>query len=164
MRHLLILALAVASASAWAQTYRWVDPATGKTVISDTPPPANAKGLVKLKEAEPAAGASLPYAVRRAAENFPVTLYTTPDCTSECKQARDLLNARGVPFQEKMVQKQEEAEEVRKLVGNLFIPTLKVGKQPVKGFSADSYNNVLDLAGYPAKALPGTQPAGGLAK
>lgn len=49
-------------------------------------------------------------------------------------------------------------------LGNLFIPTLKVGKQPVKGFSADAYNNVLDLAGYPAKALPGTPPAGGLAK
>ncbi|MBS1190373.1 MAG: hypothetical protein H6R10_2165 [Rhodocyclaceae bacterium] len=162
MRHLAILALALASAAAWAQTYRWVDPATGRVVISDTPPPATAKGVIR-KEAE-STGGTQSYAVKRAAENFPVTLYTTPDCTTQCKQARDLLNGRGVPFQERMVQKPEEAEELKKLVGDLFVPALKVGQQSVKGFQADAYNNLLDLAGYPAKAPAGSTPTGGLAK
>jgi glutaredoxin len=162
MRKLAILAIALASASACAQTYRWVDPATGKTIISDSPPPATAKKVVK-KEAELAVGAES-YAIRRATENFPVLLYTSPDCTTLCKQARDLLNSRGVPFQEKMVQKQEEADELKALIGDTVVPTLKVGKQSTRGFQADTYNNLLDLAGYPTKAPPGSQPSGGLAK
>lgn len=163
MRHLVLLAFALASATAWAQTYRWVDPATGKTVISDSPPPVTAKSVVK-KEAELAVGGSQSYAVRRAAENFPVTLYTSPDCGNVCKQARDLLNGRGVPFEEKMVQKQEEIEELKKLAGETSVPYLKVGKQSVNGFQADTYNNLLDLAGYPTKAPLGSKPSGGLAK
>lgn len=162
MRQLAILAIALASASACAQTYRWEDPATGRTIISDTPPPATARKVVK-KEAELAVG-SESYAVRRAAENFPVTLYTSPDCAAACKEARDLLNGRGTPFQEKMVQKQEDADELKSLTGELSVPALKVGKQFYKGFQPDAYNNLLDLAGYPAKAPPGSKPSGGLAK
>ncbi|HZX33180.1 MAG TPA: DUF4124 domain-containing protein [Rhodocyclaceae bacterium] len=162
MRQLAILAIALASASACAQTYRWVDPATGKTVISDSPPPSTAKKVIKA-EAEVAVN-SQSYAVRRAAENFPVTLYTTTDCTSQCAQARELLNGRGVPFQEKILQKPEDFEELKALIGDYALPSLKVGKQPVRGFQAEGYNNVLDLAGYPAKAPPGSKPSGGLAK
>ena len=102
--------------------------------------------------------------VRRAVENFPVTLYTSADCTSECKQARDFLNARGVPFTEKMLQKQEDVDELKKLVGDTFIPALKVGKQGFRGFEPAAYSNLLDLAGYPKSAAYGSRPSGGLAK
>lgn len=162
MRHLVLLAIAMASLTAWAQTYRWVDPATGKTVISDSPPPATAKSVVR-KEAELAVG-SQSYAVRRAAENFPVTLYTAANCTDACKLARELLNSRGVPFEEKMVQKREDVEELKKLAGENTTPVLTVGKQLVRGFQVDAYNNLLDLAGYPATAPAGSKPSGGLAK
>ena len=162
MRHLLMLCLALTSACAVAETYRWVDPA-GRTVISDTPPPGRAHSVAK-------AGASdgntdgLPYAAKKAAEDFPVTLYTAADCVNECRQARDLLNARGVPFNEKMVQTQEEIDELKKLVGDSFIPSLKVGKQSFRGFEAGAYNNLLDLAGYPKTAPYGSKPGGGLSK
>jgi glutaredoxin len=141
-----------------------VDPATGRSVISDTPPPTNAKGLVKVKEAEPAGGGQS-FAVKRAAENFPVILYTAANCTSPCQQARDLLNGRGVPFEERMLQKPEDGDELKKLLGgDLFVPALKVGKQAVKGMEPEAYNNLLDLAGYPAKASAGSKASGGQAK
>ncbi|HJW23356.1 MAG TPA: DUF4124 domain-containing protein [Rhodocyclaceae bacterium] len=162
MRHLVVLAIALASASAWAQTYRWVDPATGKTIISDTPPPATAKSVVR-KDSELAVG-SQSFAVRRAAENYPVVLYTSADCATPCRQARDLLNGRGVPFEEKMLQTPEDAAELKKLVGDVYVPVLKVGKQPVRGFQAESYDNLLDLAGYPSTAPIGSKPSGGLSK
>ena len=41
-----VLALAVGTAT--AQTYKWIDPATGRTVFSDRPPPAGVKVLKKL--------------------------------------------------------------------------------------------------------------------
>jgi len=162
MRHLLMLCLALSSACAVAETYRWVDPA-GRTVISDTPPPGRAHSVAK-------AGASngntdgLPFAVKQAVESFPVTLYTSADCVNECKQARELLNARGVPFTEKMLQTPQDFDELKALVGDAFIPSLKVGKQSFRGFEAGSYNNLLDLAGYPKTAPYGAKPSGGLAK
>ena len=163
MRRLLVLALVGASCAAVAQPYRWTDPATGRTMISDLPPPGNAKGVTTSRApVENIDGQT--YAVKRAMENFPVKLYTAPDCVEECRQARDLLNGRGIPFSEMMVQTPEQGAEVKALVGDLFIPVLKVGKQPVKGFQAESYHNVLDLAGYPRTAPYGSKPSGGLAQ
>ena len=162
MRHLLLLCLALSSACAVAETYRWADPA-GRTVISDTPPPGRAHSVAK-------AGASngntdgLPYAVKKAAEDFPVTLFTSADCVSQCKDARDLLNIRGVPFTEKMVQKQEDLDELKQLLGDAYVPALKVGKQSFRGFETGAYNNLLDLAGYPKTAPYGSKPGGGLSK
>lgn len=161
MPRLLVICLALACTSAFAETYRWVD-STGRVIVSDTPPPGKAQKLVKTGDGE--SGDNQSFAVKRAAENFPVTLYTSADCVSECKQARDLLNARGVPFSEKMLQKQEDLDELKKLVGDTFVPSLKVGKQASRGFEAGSYNNLLDLAGYPKTAPYGSKPAGGLSK
>mgnify|MGYP000629672765 CR=1 FL=1 len=108
MRYLLIVCLALASTLASAQAYRYVDP-QGRTVISDSPPPGRARDVAKSGTGGEN-NDGLPYEVRRAVENFPVTLYTSADCVSECKQAREFLNGRGVPFTEKMVQKQVGAK------------------------------------------------------
>lgn len=49
-------------------------------------------------------------------------------------------------------------------MGDAFVPSLKVGRQSVKGFTPESFNNMLDLAGYPASAPYGVKPSGGPAK
>ncbi len=158
MRYRFMICLALACTGASADTYRWVDSA-GKTVISDMPPPGKAKDLVKTGgKAE--ADDGLPFATRKAAESFPVILYTAANCLADCKNARDLLNARGIPFTEKMVQKQEEIDELKQLVGDTYIPSIKVGNQSFRGFNAAAYNNLLDLANYPKTAPFGSKPAG----
>ncbi len=162
MPYLLMLCLALAGTSALAETYRWSDSA-GKTVISDTPPPGKAKGVTKAGgKAE--AGDNTPFATRKAMEAFPVTLYTSAECAGECKQARDLLNGRGVPFTEKMVQSAAEIEELKQVAGDAFVPTIKVGNQRFRGFESGAYDNLLDLAGYPKTAPFGAKPSGGLNK
>jgi glutaredoxin len=160
MRFLLILCLALLSASISAETYRWVD-SSGRTIISDTPPPGKVKNLSQSSGQAGSSGDDLPFAVRKARENFPVTLYTAADCVDECRRARELLNGRGVPFTEKMLQKAEDATELRALVGDVFVPTIKVGNQHVRGFETTAYNNLLDLAGYPKTAAYGSKPSGG---
>ena len=160
MRPLFILCLALASTCAAAEAYRWVDP-TGRVIITDIEPPKTAKGVAKLEgSSENTDG--LPFALRKAKEDFPVTLYTAADCTTNCQQARDMLNGRGIPFTEKMLQKAEDANELKQLVGDVFIPSLKVGKQSFRGFEAGAYNNLLDLAGYPKSAPYASKPSGGL--
>lgn len=162
MRYLFMIGLALASVGAQAETYRWTD-ASGQTVVTDTPPPGKAKGVVKTGgSAEP--GDGLSFATKKAAEAFPVILYTTADCINECKNARDLLNGRGVPFTEKMMQKQEEFDELKQLIGDVFVPSIKVGNQRFRGFEAGAYNNLLDLANYPKSAPLGSKSSGGVSK
>jgi len=162
MRYLLMLCLTLAATVAQADTYRWLD-AGGRTVVSDTPPPGKSKGVVKSGE-KPEAGDNQSFATKKAAEAFPVTLYTTAECINECKNARDLLNGRGVPFTEKMLQTQEQIDELKQLIGDAVVPALKVGNQRFRGFEAAAYNNLLDLAGYPKTAPYGSKPSGGLSK
>lgn len=150
MQRLLLICLLMTAAGVHAETYRWVD-AAGRTVISDTPPNGPVKGLVASTAKAPQPGDGLSYAARRAAEAFPVTLYTAPDCGNDCSQARELLAGRGVPFTEKTLRSPEEAAELKQLVGDAFVPSLKVGNQRFRGFESGAYDNLLDLAGYPKK-------------
>jgi glutaredoxin len=167
MKRALIVLLMAATGIASAQTtYRWTDPATGNTIFSDQPPPPSVKRVTKKAGEEAGEDRQQSYAVRAAAEKFPVTLYTSADCTDTCQQARSLLNGRGIPFTEKLVQGgTPEADELKQLTGGEgFVPTIAVGRQNNKGFDASAWNNLLDLAGYPKTAAYGSKPSGAFAK
>lgn len=164
---LVILSAALLTASlADAQTtYRWIDKDTGQTIYSDHPPPPGAKNVVTITADERIDEQQLPYATRQAAEKFPVTLYTTATCVEECKQARDMLNRRGIPFSEKMLKNKEESAELSKILGSeAAVPSLIVGQQSFKGLDSGAWNNLLDLAGYPKSAPYGARPSGTFAR
>lgn len=156
----MIVATLLASSPGFAQTtYRWIDPTTGTTVISDQPPPPGAKQVVK-READDSGdgGQQMPYATRRASEKFPVTLYSAANCSEPCVQARNLLNARGIPFSESTLQSEEDVAALSKRLGSeAATPSLFVGRQSFKGFEAGGWNNLLDLAGYPKSAPYGAK-------
>lgn len=166
-----LAAMFLASVAQAQTTYRWVDPASGRVVISDMPPPVGVKQVVKQDEKSASDEANgnkqspLSYAAKQAAEKFPVTLYTAANCVEGCRQARELLNGRGVPFTEKMMQHPEEiAELTKQLGGEATVPSLSVGKQYLKGFEASTWQNLLDLAGYPKTPAYGAKPSGVFAK
>ena len=161
LRSALLFTALTCIATAHAQTtYRWVDKKSGRTVYSDQPPPAGINATVNNKS--PAAGSSqIPYAARQAAERFPVTLYTSADCVDLCKQARDLLNGRGVPFTEKILSSRQEIDAVSpRFGGQMVFPSVSIGSQNLQGIETAAWNNILDLAGYPAKAPYGSKPSG----
>ncbi len=161
-------------ATAQAQTtYRWVDPATGRTVISDMPPPPAIKkveisrgGYVEQVDKAAASttnnapAASTSYAVRQVAAKYPVTLYTSVNCGATCQTGRDLLNKRGIPFTEKVLQTTEEIDAFRKATGSdsPMLPTVLVGKEVSRGFESGAWNSLLDMAGYPKTAPYGSKP------
>jgi hypothetical protein len=95
------------------------------------------------------------YAVRRAAADFPVTLYTAATCTTPCATARQFLAARGIPFAEKAVASDSDLAAYRQRFGAPDeVPALAVGELTTKGFEAGRWNGLLDQAGYPKTALP----------
>jgi glutaredoxin len=147
-RTVFALALALAAGAASAQIYRWTDE-KGKVHITDTPPPPGAKNVQKHRPpSAPQAGDSDPYVLQLARKNAPVTLYTTPGC-EPCGAARNLLNARGVPFKEVSVVDDQQIEELKRAVGANAVPSLIVGSTVHQGIEERAYHAILDAAGYP---------------
>jgi glutaredoxin len=142
-------ALLACVTSAAAQLYRWTDD-NGKVHFADRPPPPGARDVQKKDLAHGAAsgGESLPFALQRPMKEFPVTLYSAPNCES-CAPARALLNARGVPFKEVSVRTDEEIQQLNQAVGANVVPALLVGSSIVKGFEEGEYQRALDIGGYP---------------
>jgi len=148
------LVMALVAASASGQAYRWVDK-DGRVHYTQTPPPPDAKDVQRKKLGGNVADSSnLPYATQRAAQNFPVTLYTSPDCGAPCDSARSSLVNRGVPFKEISVVDQKSVEDLKKVSGKIQLPALVVGSEVQSGFLEGAYKSALDDAGYPSSAPP----------
>jgi glutaredoxin len=146
---LLTALLLVASAQA-GDLYRWVDSA-GKVHYGDAPPPAAEADEKRFYDAA-GPDEDLPYATRRAKQNFPVTLYVAENCTDICERARELLIERGIPFDEKKLVTQKEIDAFKAASGGDSVPALGVGRTIVNGFEAGRWHGELDIAGYPKLA------------
>ncbi len=156
-----LAALTLGSAPAVAQ-YKVVAP-DGSVTYTDRPPPPTANVSVTAlgrNAAAPAGGGdpSLPLELRQAAARYPVTLYTTPDCPP-CDSGRKLLQQRGIPYSEKRVASDEDAQALERLVGGRTVPSLGIGAQPLRGFNEADWSGFLDAAGYPKESkLPRNWP------
>ncbi|MFN3883329.1 MAG: glutaredoxin family protein [Rhodocyclaceae bacterium] len=139
-----ICALGVAQ----AQYYRWVDE-QGKVHYGDHPPPSMAGKAQVIRHGVLQPDRQLPYAVREAMANFPVTLYVSADCKEGCEAGREYLKARGIPFSEKNVAGNEDIEALKKLAGEAVVPVLTVGTKMAKGWLKEDWQRLLDAAGYP---------------
>lgn len=156
-----LLALAACASAAAQQLYRWTDE-KGRVHVTDTPPPPNARDVRTRAAGAPStvSGGQVPYELALAMKEFPVTLYTSPSCTTPCASARDLLNKRGVPFKEIQVWNPETIAELKRVAGRTEVPVLLVGTSVQSGFEPGSYNALLDAARYPkAGILPARSQA-----
>lgn len=142
----------ISSAVQAADLYRWID-SSGTVHYSDVPS-VNAEKMDSKKISDVATpNENLPYETRRAKQNFPVTLYVGKNCGEMCDQARSMLNKRGIPFSEKVLQTKQDVEAFRQLSGiDGIVPVLAVGKNFLKGFLETQWNSELDIAGYPKTA------------
>lgn len=160
-----LLAGLLAAAPAWAQ-YKVVDP-DGRVTYTDRPPADTRLRVTPLGQPAAAAaantaaapGANLPVELRQLQQRYPVTLYTSGDCPA-CDTGRQWLAQRGVPYRERLVTTEQDAQSLTNLVGARTVPALTIGAQPVRGFSETDWAAYLDAAGYPREnKLPrGWQP------
>jgi len=147
-----VAVLLLAALPACAQ-YRWVD-GTGRVNYGDQPP-SDAKDLSRIDargvvREDPVA--ALPFELRRAMSQHPVTLYTAEHCAG-CDAGRVYLRQRGVPFQEIVVETDEEASEMKRRVGVDSVPVLALGRSPTIGFNETQWSKALDAATYPQQSL-----------
>ncbi len=149
----LMLIMAVAPALAQG-VYRIVGP-DGRVTFSDQPPAADVAPRAPAAAAPSTPGnAQLPFTLRQVVTRYPVTLYTGTDC-APCNSGRNLLNSRGIPYTEKTITTNNDAEALKRLSGNASLPFLTIGSQQIKGYSDTEWTQFLNAAGYPAQsALP----------
>ncbi len=138
--------LIACAGAASAQEYRWTDE-NGRVRYSDTPPPASAKNVQQLRLSP--APSDPARALADAARRNPVKLYTSPNCEAPCRDARQLLDQRGVPFAEIAVFDEPSLEELKRVAGAASIPTLLVGDKALVGLARSAWNAALDAAEYP---------------
>jgi glutaredoxin len=148
------LLLAVIASAASAQLYRWTDE-NGRVHITDTLPPASAHNAQRINPPGNVAESASqpPFELAEAMREFPVTLYTSPDCVEPCAQAREALNKRGVPFKEVQVADEGTMAELKSVAGAAEVPALVVGRSVHRGFEQGSYDALLDSARYPKASL-----------
>src|SRR3954466_3774525 len=80
--------MGLAAGAYGADMYRWVDD-KGTVNYTPYPPPVNIRNVeAKKLDGGKATASDAPYSVQIAAKNFPVTLYSTPECGDPCKGAR----------------------------------------------------------------------------
>ena len=160
-----ILALATVLSAialpAWA-LYKIVQP-DGSVTYTDRPPPGTAARITAIGRGNTASAqvdVSFPVDLRQAVQRYPVVLYTSGDCTP-CDNGRRLLVQRGVPYTERRIASEEDAQALERLAGGRTVPSLTIGAQPVRGLSETDWTAYLDAAGYPRESrLPrGWQPA-----
>ena len=156
--NILLVGLALATAASCAaagELYRWVDE-KGRVHYTDQPPPPKARSAERKRLGDKPDAAQLPFALKEAVKNFPVTLYTAEGCGEGCNQAVAYLTRRGVPFTEKDARIADNANTVMSLTGGkLEVPLLTVGRNTLRGYEQNAWANALDAAGYPrSAALP----------
>lgn len=142
------LAALLLASTAQAQVYRSVGP-DGRVTFSDKPPAPTAAPVAGGAATAGGGAAGLPYELNQTVQRFPVTLYSSKDC-APCNSGRNLLINRGVPFNEKTVESNEDIEALQRLAnGANSLPLLTIGGQQLKGYSDVEWSQYLDAAGYP---------------
>jgi glutaredoxin len=136
--------------------YKVVGP-DGTVTYTDRPPPASIGRPVPMGGRDSGANeaaaalANLPLELRQVVARYPVTLYTSTDC-APCDSARRLLASRGIPFSERRVLNDDDAEALNRLTGGRSVPTLMIGTQALRGYADSDWHSYLDAAGYPRES------------
>ncbi len=150
----LIAALMTAGSVAAAPIYQWKD-AQGRMVYSDQQPPPSVRNAQQKSFKGSFIEGGESYELKQAREKFPVTLYAG-SCGEPCDHARQLLQQRGIPFNEiDPSSSPESLEALKKLTGHNQVPVLVVGSDKINGFEEGQWQAALDRAHYPkSSTLP----------
>jgi len=156
----LVFCLSLMTSLSWpanvaqAQTIYRTTANNGEVTFSDKLPPASAHASVIEtggKPLEPGVVA-LPFELRQVVNKYPVTLYTSNNCTP-CNAGRTLLSNRGIVFTEKTVNTAEDAQALQRVSGESALPLLTLGAQQITGYSDPEWTQFLNAAGYPKSSV-----------
>jgi glutaredoxin len=132
-------------ASLAATMYKWVDE-EGNVTYQDYPPPADSRILSESELDE--LNLTTRATNESAAEQSPITLYTTPNCET-CDLVRMNLAELRIPFIERKLNSDRAAQqELQDKTGQLVAPSLFFGETRIMAFSREHLRQSAASAGY----------------
>ena len=144
---LLIPALFATLPAQAVQLYQWKD-AQGHVFYSDHQPPPAVKNATQKNFKGSFIERGESYALKRAREKSPVTLYIS-SCGAPCDQAKRHLEQRGIPYTSKNPEGGPDRAALEKLTGRTNVPVILIGKTKIEGYEAGQWDASFDQAGYP---------------
>jgi glutaredoxin len=151
---LAVAAAALALATPAQALFKVVNP-DGSITYTDRPPPPTPNARVTPLGRPGSAPAEpdnpMPPELRQTMQRYPVTLYTTSEC-GPCNTGRQMLLTRGIPFNERRVSTEEDAQALERLFGTRTLPVVTIGPQALRGYSESDWGAYLDAANYPKQS------------
>jgi len=136
----LFAALALMTLSAaYAEVYKWKDE-QGRVQFGDRPPVSAEKVPIRSfsAPAETTTESGAPTAAG-------VIMYSTTWC-GVCKQARQYMVSKGIPFTEVDVEKSDAGRDAYKKLNGRGVPIIMVGDKRMNGFSAGRLEQLLQAS------------------
>lgn len=131
--------------------YKWVDK-DGNVTYQDQPPPGQTGQVETMVEPTAAAPAN-------PVPDVPVVLYSVKVCDS-CDLVRQVLEQRGIPFQEKNAEGDAAVQaELKKVAGVLSVPVVTIGDEVLTGYNKQLMLKDLADAGFSTDVSAATQQA-----
>ncbi len=139
-----------AAATSHAAIYRWVAKDGTVTYASEPPPSAAEAAIVNVPRNH---AAKTPGPV--SGEN--VVLYMVPHCDS-CDLVRHYLKQHHIPFREvNVAANAKKQQQLRKVAGNLTVPTVTVGTTVTQGYMPPQLSSALTQAGFQLSTASGNR-------
>ena len=111
----------------------------------DVPPPLNPGDAARAREMQIARTGGIQRVSTGAATSTEVILYSADWCGA-CRKAKRYLARRGVDYEERDVDDPAVAAELLRKTGSRSIPVIDVGGRMLTGFSAGSYDALIESA------------------
>lgn len=124
--------------------YKWVDE-NGNVTYQDRPPPEESASISTFTDQDDIEieQPNLP--------DVPVVLFSIEEC-DVCDLVRDLLQVRGIPFEEKIAEGDLAVQqELQEISGGLMVPTLTIDEEVITGFNKAFILNELEEVGFPTE-------------
>lgn len=113
-------------------------------VKMEAPPPLSPGDAARLRAAQrrPTGGSLI---ARNAATSSGIVLYSAEWCGA-CKKAKRYLDRNGIEYEELDIDEPRHAAALLRLTGRRAVPVINVGGRVLTGFSAQSYDALIDRA------------------
>lgn len=134
MTRILLALFLIASLSAQAEIYKWVD-ADGNAHFSDVKPAGKDVRAVAPERTPPASSGTAHAGAKR------VTMYATSWC-GYCAKARQHFQSNNIPYTEYDIERSESAKRMYDQLGGKGVPVILVGDKRLNGFSVSGFNRI----------------------
>lgn len=145
---LLVFLLLAGPADSRAEIYKWVD-ADGQVQFSDHPPPLGGAEELQLSRINTYQGVSVEELQGMRSKQVPggkakkVIMYSAPWC-GVCTRAKRFFQARGIPFRELDVEKNQMARRDLERMNARGVPVILVGGKRMNGFSEKRFMDLYE--------------------